>query len=278
MTFNRFQPYDPVETARWTSVRLSFPDVVEIDRRDRIECISAYPLKFHPHGIAVIINNEQFESMPTREGTEIDEHNLTKTFCFLGYIVEVYRNCTRDQVYGIFDALRLRSHRDYDSFVCCFLTHGKGGHLCGSDEKTIELDDLSRRLNAQSCPTLARKPKMFFIQACRGKIRDPAARIQSDSAEVRIDRDGGGELLEVPNEGDFLFSYATPSGQACFRDLDCGSWYVSELCKVLCRYSFHLDLNNMLKEVNKRVRKYEYQTYRQVPEVVERLEHNIYFF
>lgn len=276
MTFDRYQPYLPAETARWKSVRLNQPDEVEIDRRERDER-NPYPMTSHPHGIAVIINNEQFESMPTREGTEIDERNLTKTFCFLGYIVEVYRNCTKDQISGIFDALRLRNHQEYDSFVCCILTHGQEGQLYGSDHETVKLEDLTGKLNARNCQSLAGKPKMFFVQACRGKIKDPAARIASDSPDVRVERDGGGPMLEVPNEADFIFSYATPSGQACFRDLDCGSWYISELCKVLCRCSSHLHLDDMLKEVHAAVGKYEYQTYRQVPEVVQRLHHNIYF-
>ncbi len=277
MTFDCYQPYQPAESAQSTSVRLSFTEAVGIDRREKHEH-NAYPLRCYPHGIAVIINNEQFDNMSKREGTEIDEGNLIKTFRYLGYVVWVYRNCTSVQMIGIFETMRLRSHHDYDSFVCCILTHGQEGHIYSSDNESIKLEDLTTKLSARNCETLAGKPKMFFIQACRGKIKDPAARIACDSPRPRIERDGGGQTLDVPNEADFIFSYATPSGQACFRDLDCGSWYISELCKVLCRSSTFLHLDDMLKEVHVSVGKYEYQTYRQVPEVVQRLHHNIYFF
>ncbi len=265
MVFTRYEPYHLADTNNRESMKLSSGEVL-IDRQQGIKQ-NPYAMDADVHGIAVIINNEQFETQPEREGSRLDEYNLVETFRYLRYKVEVYRECTSDDMDRIFQAIALRDHSGSDSFVCCILSHGKEGVVYGCDSKSVQLDSLTTRLNARECRSLAGKPKLFFIQACRGKMKDSG---------VRIACDGG--MLEVPNEADFLFSFATPSGQACFRDLDHGSWYISELCQVLCRCATYLHLNDMLTEMHGRVGDYEVEGHRQAPEITQRLQSNVYFF
>ena len=40
--------------------------------------------------------------------------------------------------------------------------------LSGSDDKTVELDDIYSQFSSDNCPKLVEKPKMFWIAACRG--------------------------------------------------------------------------------------------------------------
>lgn len=55
-----------------------------------------YPNFSSPRGLALIINNRYFVSMPERLGTDIDEVNLNRLFHQLGYVVLVHRNlCSR---------------------------------------------------------------------------------------------------------------------------------------------------------------------------------------
>ena len=68
----------------------------------------------------------------------------------------------------IHDMARL-DHSDYDCFACCILTHGRLGEVFGSDGVSVEIRDLTAALKPSSCPSLAGKPKLFFMQACQGK-------------------------------------------------------------------------------------------------------------
>ncbi len=265
MEFTRYEPYLRSVTDDWESIELSCGKIC-IDRQPRIKQ-NPYDMNVAVHGIAIIINNEHFEGQLSREGSRIDEQNLIKTFCYLRYRVEVYRDCTSEDMIRIFQAASLRDHCESDSFVCCILSHGVEGKVYGCDSTSIRLDDLTEKLNAYNCKTLAGKPKLFFIQACRGALRE---------AGVRIACDGG--VLEVPNKADCLFSYATPSGQVCFRDREHGSWYISELCQVLCQYATYLHLNDMLTEMHGKVGRYKLEENHQAPEITHLLRRNVYFY
>ena len=96
--------------------------------------LGKYDMDKWPHGIGLIINNETFIKQPTQEdtnedqpnldqrvGTKIDEQNLIQTFRYLGYIVEVHRNCEAIKITEIFEEIRQRDHDNYDSFICCIL-------------------------------------------------------------------------------------------------------------------------------------------------------------
>ena len=124
----------------------------------------AYNMQCWPHGVAVVINNEEFRKHKDREGTDVDEKNLVQVLCHLGYIVEVYRNCTAEKIVEIMEENKLRDHWSYDSFICCILSHGKMGQIYGSDSVIVSLDDVTAKLSGASCRSLAAKPKMFFLQ------------------------------------------------------------------------------------------------------------------
>ena len=101
---------------------------------------------------------------------------------------------------------------------------------------------------------------MFFIQACRGEV----------PAGVSLDEISP----NIPINADFIFGYATARGDAAYRDNKHGSWYISALCKELCRNSTHLHLLDMLTNVNREVATKGVQ----IPEPTTRLRYNVYFF
>ncbi len=279
-----YEPHPTSKTGKWKSMTLSFGKV-KIDRQ-KPRKQNPYKMKADPHGIAIVINNKMFdnEKLRDREGTDIDEANLIETLRYHRYIVDVYRDCAGAKMLEIFEEVRQMDHKGYDSFICCILSHGKEGHVYGSDGDKVGLDDITAKLNARNCASLAQKPKMFFVQACRGSKQDPVVRItvdgpgeeEADQSDPQSRIEDDGKTVELPSEADFLFSYASPYGQACFRDLDHGSWYISELCRALCCSSTHLHLNDMLLQVNKKVGEKVYK-YRQAPEVTFRLCSNVYF-
>ena len=43
------------------------------------------------------------------------------------------------------------------------------GGIYGVNGKFIDIKDLTSNFKAQRCPSLAGKPKLFFLQACQGR-------------------------------------------------------------------------------------------------------------
>lgn len=70
---------------------------------------------------------------------------------------------------AIRDFSKRPEHKYLDSCVVCVLTHGEHGELYGTDDTSISVLEFVSCLNARNCQALAHKPKLFFLQACRGR-------------------------------------------------------------------------------------------------------------
>ena len=150
-----------------------------------------YPLDKNPHGVCLIINNHRFyhdtdpaKAHPDRYGAEIDQFNLTQTFRYLRYKVEVHENLTDDQLTDAVMRMSQRDHSNYDSFICCILTHGLYDILYGANCKPVSIHYLTGLIKL--CPTLRNKPKLFFIQCCRGEME-----------EIGVEECGMGKMPQV---------------------------------------------------------------------------------
>ena len=144
------------------TIKFTFGEVNVESKDKQLGVSGTYPMPCWPHGVAVIINNENFKNIhKDRPGSNFDEENLAEVMRNLGYIAEVYKNCTAKQILEIVEEKGTSDHSHYDSFVCCILSHGKLGLVLGSDEVYVSLENISEKLN---CKSLANKPKMFFLQ------------------------------------------------------------------------------------------------------------------
>ena len=99
-----------------------------------------YDMDKNPHGLCIIINNDKFDHPVFREkahadrkGAEVDLKNLQSTFQHLNYEVELYENLASSDMTDLMMSIAQRDHAQYDSFVCCILTHGKQDIVYGSD-------------------------------------------------------------------------------------------------------------------------------------------------
>ncbi|XP_065917934.1 caspase-8-like isoform X2 [Dysidea avara] len=237
-----------------------------------------YLMKNQPHGIAIIINNSQFQSsgheLKDRIGSQIDSTNLHQTWKYLCYDPRVLENLTASDITRELVQISQQSHKDYDSFVCCILSHGYRDGVYGTDGKSVPIHEIAALFKSNFCPTLTNKPKLFFIQACRGDDEDKVVDIQKDGNNSD---DVSRNFL--PSEADFLFGYATPPGYASWRSPRYGSWYISELCKVLVENAQYQDLLTMLTMVNHKVSEsYTTQGCKQCPSPVNQLRKQVWFF
>lgn len=58
--------------------------------------------------------------------------------------------------------------RQYSCFMAFIMSHGNMNGIAGTDGKLVEVDTLSSYITPDKCEELKDKPKIFFIQACRG--------------------------------------------------------------------------------------------------------------
>ena len=189
--------------------------------------------------------------------------------------------CIRDsltstQMVDTMLSMAQRNHADYDSFICCILTHGEQNMVHGADSIPVSLLDLTGVM--KMCSTLINKPKMFFIQAVRGDHEDEGHPISVDD---QLQQHSGGRPGEdrIPQEADFFFGYATSLGNVAYRSRRYGSWYISELCKVLTTYGCTNSLSNMMRKVNNSLSKaFTKEGYKQSSEFVDRLRKEVHFF
>ena len=62
-----------------------------------------------------------------------------------------------------YDKKETEFHEISDSLVILFMSHGEDGILYGRDG-SFKIDTLFDDFKSDNCPSLAGKPKMFFIQ------------------------------------------------------------------------------------------------------------------
>lgn len=155
----------------------------------------------------------------------------------------VHRNQTAEQMKTILKT-HSRNQHDGDCFVCCILSHGSADGVIGTDGGNIKGAEIYDIFNGMLCPSLINKPKVFFIQACRGKQNHPMVKVQSDGytegkageenvKEEELETDS--VQITIPAEADFLVARSTVKGYYSFRS-DSGSWFIQSLCEHLTKH------------------------------------------
>ena len=252
-------------------------------------------------GYALIFSIAKFqEHSLARAGASADTKNLQKTFQHLGYEVLVYENeqCTARGVEQCFSDIKQKycaksaALNPHDSFVCCFSSHGVLDKDTGEEyivpfdynstdaEPRIKLPGLCSMINAKNCPALATKPKLFFVQACRGKEL-PRVVKPRDKGKTALDAI---ENEEIHQDSDMLFSFSTRFSNKSARHTVDGSWYVQELSKLLqSDAAKHKDICTLMTELHRRVVANHKETlhgapFRQCPELTHTLRLAFYFY
>ena len=239
-----------------------------------------YPMNKDPHGLCIIINNHKFyhptdesQSHPERLGAEIDQISLIKAFRYLHYEVEVHENLSSKRMADVMMDAAHRDHQRYDSFVCFILSHGEDGMVHGADCSPVNLRDLSGLI--KMCSTLNGKPKLFFIQACRGDEDGKSVPLDPD---IQSDPAGPAKRYTIPDDTDFFFGYATVPGKAAYRSRRHGSWFVTEICRLLMLHAHTYSLTDIMTKVNDSVsRAYTHTNDKQCTEMVVRLRKQVHF-
>ncbi|KAJ8005164.1 hypothetical protein DPEC_G00143800 [Dallia pectoralis] len=243
-------------------------------------CEKSYSMSSSPRGLGLVISNVTFDpcatpDLDTRTGGEVDEEVLRKVFTELDYIVTIRRDLTAQGMRACIEQFsRRQEHQTVSSCVVCLLSHGVEGAIYGTDGQLMELDWVFEAFDNARCPLLQNKPKMFFIQACRGEemdcgveMPDGPERTQSPGCEQRdAGREGEGEgdsspmdergrlRVKLPQRSDMICGFASLKGTAAMRNTKRGSWFIQELNSALRLRAKDTHLSDILVQVNGRIK------------------------
>lgn len=270
--------------------------------------LQPYPMNKKNHGLALLIVNEEFRCNPNhpnvkelcqRQGAGEDIEQLKEVWTYLGYRVRVEKNLTMEEIETVFDEVQgkgdsaMTIQESDDSFVCCVCSHGTWDQVLGTD--VVYGTDGVRREDGQtvkgamnikvlalekfsphSCLKLKGRPKMFFVQACRGGKSEMTISVSDTEAGL-------------PPEADFIFVFSTAPGRQSYRNDLYGSIFITDLSTSLKKHAHSHDLISILQGVIQREteqddpcelhgNKGDVVTTRQCPNFVSSLRRPVFFF
>lgn len=252
-----------------------------------------YNMNHGRRGIAYIFNHQKFA--PTtgygeRRGTDKDAENLYMVLTEIGFKTFILNDCTVGEMLFKMKEVASEDHSDADCFVCAILSHGEERCVYGYDG-AIEMDKLVAPLKGNACKTLAGKPKIFFIQACRGTSLDQGMDVEVADAigvgpEVQENMEVDIPVVRrIPAEADFFMAYSVVSGFYAWRNMDEGSWFIQAICQVLRENWKRMHLQEMMTRVCRKVA-FEFESrhkdsamsgMKQIPCITSMLTRDVYF-
>ena len=219
-----------------------------------------YEMEKLPRGEALIINNKTFLSrskrMDDRQGSEHDVSTVKKLFEELGFEVTTKENLTKSVLMKELVAMACKDHSRYNCFVLWLMSHGDKDLVYGSEGEEILLETVRDLFSNRSCSSLDGKPKVFFIQACRG---DREEFVESDkpnpAPQKSLPRSKGDEAANQDSHSrtHFLEAYSTVDGFVSYRNTNHGSYFVQCLDEVFRKHVEKHDVATMLTMVNRSV-------------------------
>lgn len=209
-----------------------------------------YNMSHKNRGMAIIFNHEHFEvpSLKSRAGTNVDCENLHQSLTRLHFDVKVYKDLSIKEIHAVVENIADTNHRDNDCILIAILSHGEMGYIYARDYQ-YKLDTIWSFFTAARCPSLAGKPKLFFIQACQGDQLDGGVVLKS-----RTETDGDSTMsYKIPVHADFLIAYSTIPGYYSWRNTTKGSWFMQSLCSELNSNGKRYNILKLLTFVSQRV-------------------------
>lgn len=192
-----------------------------------------YNMHHKRRGDAYIFHHTEFDSNLVLGERKDDKDLLKKLSDILAdrleFNVKVFKDLKYKKIEEEIKKAANENHKNSDCILFVFMTHGSNDKLYARNTH-YTLDPLRSLFTSEKCRTLAGKPKIFIIQACRGSLVDegtliplcPNRRISSSAM------DGPSIPYKLSTHADFLIAYATVSNYAAYR-----TWFLQALCKVL---------------------------------------------
>ncbi|NXP05549.1 CASP6 protein, partial [Thinocorus orbignyianus] len=251
---------DSRPTLTTTDGNQNMTEVDALDIRQTLDPAVQYKMNHQRRGVALIFNHEHFFwhlRLPDRAGTCADRNNLKRSLTDLGFEVKDFDDLkAEDVLQQIYDASK-DDHSNADCFVCVFLSHGENDHIYAYDAQ-IKIETITDMFKGDKCQSLAGKPKIFIIQACRGDKHDNPVIVQdaidgTDESVVNETEVDAAGFYTLPAAADFIMCYSVAQGYFSHRETVNGSWYIQDLCEALRKHGSSLEFTELLTVVNRKV-------------------------
>ncbi|XP_071105117.1 caspase-3-like [Haliotis cracherodii] len=254
------------------------------EKKEPVPESNQYDLGHPDRGVALIVCNQTFVNNKPRVGAHHDVEYFKKTFQKLGFqdIRDKY-NMTADGMLDWFAAVSQEDHSERDCLAVAITSHGEKytqvdprrynvsverDTILGS-QGAVYTEELVGMFSDQNCPSLAGKPRLFLLQACRGinlddgvdlsrdldvvdavQILEPEYTVSPtpcfkdfcivyatppDMSVLQLCLSLNPSTPSTPCFKDFCIVYATPPGFFAFRRPSEGSWFVKAFWDVVER-------------------------------------------
>lgn len=288
VTCRAFDPEDTPDAKSWAQNLvddMTPPSVAKMPvGRDDDE----YNMNHKYRGKAIIFNHKDFTvpGLNSRHGTDVDRDNLKTVLTQLDFDVEVYDDLPFKLLERKISSLAEEDHSDRDCLLIAVFSHGIPNRIYARD-MDYKSDLLWDSFTAENCPTLAGKPKIFFIQACQGDQVDGGVIMRSlKGYGTQTDSAPKSEAYKIPTRADFLMVFSAFPGYYSWRNTREGSWFVQSTCQALRKYGHHKELLAIVTIISRQValnyesfvpNKAELDQKKQVPYVTSTLIREVYF-
>lgn len=216
-------------------------------------------------GVAVIIDINTFNSrynLQKRKGSEKDVEALSESLRALGFDVKIYENLSTDGVNQVITNLSQENHYDRNCMLVTIMSHGDFNGIIYTTDGLIYTDDVQKPfMDPKNCPSLHGKPKIFFIQACRGSMKDVGCIIElkPEKAEKALASRGEPSSTEkyvVSSLADILVYFSSSEGFPSFKNTNEGSWFIQSISNNLRKCleaENEIEFMTLLHRVNREV-------------------------
>nr|ABG48761.1 caspase-8 [Haemaphysalis longicornis] len=222
-----------------------------------------YPMTQKPRGLCIIINNVDFGNrFPKRHGSEVDVRRMEDLFEALFFRVQTHRDLSADDMKSVLsDAAKEDKQKNAECLVVILMSHGENDGIYGTDGKWLNLkQEVYTQFNDSNCPSLQGKPKLFFVQACRGReddFRTDGMRGAPNSSHKRKDwptlEQDRQSMDWIADVSEMHIAEATRPELVAHRDTAFGSWFLSAVYKIFTCHAWELPLERLMERVQEEV-------------------------
>lgn len=242
----------------------------------------------------VIIINNNFSGRWKREGSEVDVKNMERLWRELGCQVNKRSDLSGEEIETALKGFA-KDPIIYDYYVVIIMSHGTckdgEGIVYGNDRVgELKIKHICELFNNKSCKELMGKPKLIFMQCCRGDVADTGV-VKADAMPISKDCTGSeiehhtfpdGKLLTqspiagrtvadahvfdeeqkvkesvamkeikvLPTQSDVLIAFPTQDGMKAFRHTVHGSWFINAITNVFKNCAKDTHVLDLMTRVN----------------------------
>ncbi|XP_059610673.1 caspase-3-like isoform X2 [Phlebotomus argentipes] len=222
-------------------------------------------------GFALIFNNEKFDQdhQAFRTGSRNDENELKKTLGRFNIDVKVERDANLNTIEKKVKEISKMDFKKKSCLIVCVLSHGNEGQTIFARDRSYNLDkDIIEPIIRNA--TLAGKPKIFIVQACKGSVQS-VGYVMTDSTQVKTS-------LTKPSEADILILYSSYEGRVSYR-MDVGSIFIQKLCTFINSNHRTDSLEDIMKKTRRDITDHAQinKIFKQTPTMVSTLTKDFFF-